>query len=43
MISTNISMEVDGEAFAAFEADELFVLTALGGGALARGQGNDRS
>ncbi len=34
-------MEVDGAAFAAFEADELFVLTAPGGGALARGQSDD--
>jgi hypothetical protein len=32
---------VDGEAFAAFVADELFVLTALDAGALARGQSDD--
>jgi len=31
----------DGEAFAAFLADELFVLTALDAGALARGQSDD--
>jgi hypothetical protein len=32
---------VNGEAFAAFVADELFVLTAPDAGALARGQSDD--